>query len=139
MAAAARALVCPTSRSQPVAGMPGRLLPAVSAATDLNSLIKAVNTLNELLQQLTVPAATNGLPQSAGTAGLATLPGGYVLRPGAPEWSEVDRITEPVTVTHKDVATRKEDKGQRVEVDRIRGIEFGNVLYQESFVWQYKR
>jgi hypothetical protein len=145
--------VCPISRSQVASGMPGVRIPVIPTATDLPSLIAAVNTINLLVQQLLGPGrVTNNvyppnMPLSPSGGSSPVSHGGaaaYFL--GQPEWAEKHRSTQHINSFHKDFSgssqkgsvSVKEDPDQYVNVMRINTITFQNTNYGDAdFLWQY--
>lgn len=53
--------VCPISRDQAVAGQPTLRMPIIPVAVDLPSAIASLNQIQQLLNQMTVPAVTNNI------------------------------------------------------------------------------
>lgn len=133
--------VCPISRSQAVSGQPGRLTPIAFRATDLPSLIQAINAINAILQQMTLSPVTNNVypPLSFGfplQSNSPTVHGGGVVM-GPPEWDEGNRITDIMEIYHQnDDGTV--DKDQFIEVERIFQIMFDDRNSDDKFFWSYK-
>ena len=122
--------VCPISRSQPIAAMPGRQTTVVPRAVDLASLIAAVNALR---QQLPGPGAPlNNMPFFAPNLNPRAI---VVVRFN---WEEVDRTTEQVRIYHKD-DNGKKDESMFVDVIRLQEIMFwDNFGGDEEFHWVQK-
>jgi hypothetical protein len=77
--------VCPTSRPQPVPGQPGPAIPAVPKATDLPSVIQAVNQLTQIINLMLAP------PFTEVTRNVQTV---RVYNPNdKSQWVDVERIT----------------------------------------------
>jgi hypothetical protein len=133
--AAMNAPVCPVSRSQPMAAQPGVQLPAVPSATDLSSLIAAVNGLRNLLQNALGP----GLPYFwSGRSIPAPVQPILVARTN---WFETDRTTEDKRIYHTDT-NGKVDKTMFVDVVRINRVVFQYLYddpYGDTFTWNYKK
>lgn len=127
----ANAPVCPISRSQPVAGQAARLLAPAVQATDLPSLITAVNQLANTVRQL---IGTGIAPNNMGAA----TPVKQVGFVGYPEWDEEARVTDDVRVFHED-PNHQGDKSQWVDVTRIRSIRFRDRNSNDVFLWEYNR
>lgn len=138
--------VCPISRSQPVSGQPGQLsLASIPYAVDLPSLIRAVNAIGQLLQQLAGPglAVNNVYPPPSrpfGQPQLAREQEKGAVFIGYPEWDEDNRVTDDVRVYHKEVEAGgviKADKTQWVDVTRINKIDFLDRNSEDLLTWEY--
>jgi hypothetical protein len=132
---AMNAPVCPVSRSQPVAAQPGVQLPAVPLATDLPSLVAAVNSLRNLLQNALGP----GLPYFG--SGLRMAASIKPILADRPNWFETDRTTENKRIYHHD-PNGKVDKTMFVDVVRINQVVFQYLYddpYGDTFTWNYKK
>jgi hypothetical protein len=120
--------------------MPGVQLPKVPLATDLQSLINAVNGLRGALQNIVGP----GLPFLGQPAPNFNR---QVFFADMPNWTETYRVTEQKRIYHRDAAGNdpdggKQDKSTYVDVIRINKIVFQYLYddpYGEEFDWQYKR
>jgi hypothetical protein len=125
--------VCPVSRDQQV-WMPGARNTAITPATDLASLIQAVNNARQVLQNVIGP----GLPFYFNTPQPKLTPPIYADRPN---WTETHRDTRQVRVYHSD-ASGKKDLKMYVDVIRIDKVVFQYLYddpYGEEFDWVYKR
>lgn len=123
--------VCPTSQSQPIPVQMGLLLPVPALATDLPSVIRAINQLTQMiLAMLRIPVNNVYPPQTgglglglrgppAGGAGASDSSGG---KPPKLRWQEVSRTTERVRIHNPD------DSSQYVDIDRISQVVFGNTV-----------
>lgn len=88
------ALVCPISRSQAVAGMPGIGLPAVARAVDLNSALAAVLDLNRALTDLAGQGpVTSGPTSPLRIDNTLTQDGGFLGTRAISNWQEQSRTT----------------------------------------------
>lgn len=132
--------VCPISRSQAVPGMPDQRLPMPIRATDLPSLLAAVNAIRAILMgpDTTInnvyrprPSLHQDSPDQHGAAFM-----------GYPEWDEAERITDDVRVYHNAVESKEggiaiADKTQWVDITRIPKTTFRDRNSNDVFVWDY--
>lgn len=129
------ALICPTSRSQPVAGQPGLRLPPVPLATDLLTSIAAVNQMAGLLPLLTTPAPVNNVypPRPFGNGPLTANNNGK----GEPaqRWKEYSRATEIVRVTNPDNENNWVDL-ERITYISYRDLATGRPRWLEWRLWR---
>lgn len=119
--------VCPISRSQPVPGMPGKMLPYVSPPVDLPSAIVAVKKINQIVQSLSNPVLT-----PAGGHANATNPNQDSGK-GLPHsvWAEKSRTTKKVKYYNP------EDDQVWIEVERITQIVWVNRVSRTSLTFVY--
>ncbi len=127
--------VCPVSRSQPIAAMPGRQMPVAPRAVDLNSLIAAVNALRQQLQGTVGP----GVPANNMPLFVPNLqPRGGAIVVVRSNWEEVDRTTNDVRIYHKDDNGNK-DETMYVDVIRLQELVFwDNFGGDAEFHWVQK-
>jgi hypothetical protein len=111
--------VCPISRSQPIAAMPGRQMPVVPRAVDLNSLIAAVNALRQQLQGAVGP----GVPANNMPLFVPNLQPRGAIMANVSGWYEVNRTTERLRVYHHD-ENGKKDETMFVDVIRLKEVMF---------------
>jgi hypothetical protein len=124
--------VCPISRSQPIAAMPGQRMPVVPRAVDLASLIATVNALRQQMPGLGPPA--NNMPFFA--PNLYPRNGAIVVVRF--NWEEVDRTTKQVRIFHHD-ENGKKDETMFVDVIRLQEIVFwDNYGGDDEFHWVQK-
>jgi hypothetical protein len=137
--------VCPVSRDQAVSAMPAARIPAIPRALDLPSLVRAINTINLIMQNmapLLAPSA-NGLPLPMPIGSNAASPqqqsGGSI--PYESKWTENRRESTFHDIYHKK-ANGKYDRSQRVKVYCIHEITFYNHEFKgkgdDLFKWKYK-
>lgn len=131
--------VCPVSRSQPVAGQPPLLRPSMPSATDLPSLIKAVNDATAILAR---EPSINNMPQPSFAQWLAV--NNSSAQRGANvnvfmNWSETNRVTGDIYVWGQDDKGNP-DSSQYVEVVRIYAITFmpGGSTMNMGMTWSWK-
>jgi hypothetical protein len=126
--------VCPISRSQPIAAMPGRQMPVVPRAADLASLIAAVNALRQQMQGFAGPGPpANNMPLFVPNLN----PRGAIVAVRS-NWTEVDRTTRQVRIFHHD-ENGKKDETMFVDVIRLQEIMFwDNFGGDEEFHWVQK-
>jgi hypothetical protein len=126
--------VCPISRSQAIAAMPGRQMPIVPRAVDLASLIAAVNALRQQMQGFAGPGPpANNMPLHV--PNLNPRGAIVVVRSG---WTEVDRTTKKVRIYHKD-DNGKKDETMFVDVIRLQEIMFWDDFSgDDEFHWVQK-
>jgi hypothetical protein len=144
--------VCPISRSQAAPGMPGVRAPVIPTATDLPSLVAAVNTINQILQTLLGPGTvTNNvyppaMPPMGPSGGSSPTSQGKGSRFfSQPDWAEAGMNVERLQIFHKDFSPTSssasmgvtQDLTQWVNVHRINAIDFEDGNLGGSFLWQY--
>lgn len=112
---------CPISLSENPPGQAGLLYPAVPKAMDLPSVLRAVNTITQILQLITGQLP----PSSGGTGKMNTGGGGGAGKKKPPQkqtsnWEETNRVTEIVKVVNPD------DEDQFVTFKQIKSITMEN-------------
>jgi hypothetical protein len=148
--------VCPISRGQALPGMPRKQMPALTPATDLASLVAALNKINLVLQQLTLPPAPNNIGPPAfsypspTSNSSHTVDGDGGLIWGPPDWQQGAEIVVDKTITYaaqrvfgKTVNRITSEKGvddtQYVYVKRINKITFWDRNEsRDKFEWDYE-
>jgi hypothetical protein len=108
------------------------LLPAIPLATDLPSMIRAVNIMRDILRTLTTSLTVNNVwEQQFGNV--------YRLSP-YPAWQQVGTETVQGYVYYK-AKGKEPDKDQRAYVLRINSVEFRNNQRDkdQSFFWRLKK
>jgi hypothetical protein len=126
---------CPISRNQQPTGgarTPAALLPTIPIATDLPSMIRAVNIMRDILRTLTTSLTVNNIwEQQYGNT--------YILSP-YPDWAQVgaDNVTGFVYYKAKN---KPPDPDQRAYVQRTNAVEFRNTQRGEdpTFFWRLKK
>lgn len=85
--------VCPISRSQPVPGQPGLLLPFIPSAVDLPSAIAAANAMARVLQNPSVPRNNENPLTPFGQPQLSSNNNGRGGKRVRSRWEEKNRKT----------------------------------------------
>lgn len=130
--------VCPISQGQPKSIMPPVRLPSIPVATDLPSLIRAVNIIRDILRSITTSLTVNNtfLP------GQPPNPIIYIMSP-YPDWRQVNTETKAGYVYNKTTkgGVPTKDEEQRAYVWRMNMVEFRNEQRSQdaSFFWRYKK
>jgi hypothetical protein len=140
---------CPISRSQPPpgsrAGMEGTatLLPEIPIATDLPSMIRAVNIMRDILRTLTTSLTVNNtwLPRGPKPPRLPKIPGdkNYIMS-SYPAWQQVSFEAREGMVYYKGKDGPDKEQG-KVKVSRLDAVEFRNASQadDQSFYWRYRK
>jgi hypothetical protein len=128
--------VCPVSKNQlPTGGprnFPTTLIPAIPVATDLPSLIRAVNIMRDILRTITTSLTVNNVwEQQYGNT--------YLMSP-YPDWSQSQITTKQGYVYYK-AKGKEPDPEQRVYAQRIDAVEFhnGQRAADPTFFWRLKK
>jgi hypothetical protein len=113
--------------------MPSRLLPAIPVATDLSSLIRAVNIMRDILRTVTTSLTVNNTYQSD------PLPSFTILSTDFPEWKQTGTDTSTGFVFYK--SQSGSDPTQRAYVQRIDAVAFTNqTIYDDNlFMWRLNK
>lgn len=119
--------VCPVSRNQPVANMPGIRVPTVPRAVDLASLLAAINAMRQLLPGVAAPL--NNMPY-----GVPNLTPKDAIMADMPDWIEDDRTTKQMRIYHKD-DSGKQDQTMYVDVIRLQEVDFTDNRIDQDFRW----
>jgi len=127
--------VCPVSRNQlPTgtrSGWPTRL-PSIPIATDLPSLIRSVNIMNDILRTITTSLTVNNVwePQYGNL---------YIISP-YPAWSQSEATLKEGYVYYK-AKGQEPDKDQRAYVQRTEEVKFTNTQQGDdpTFLWRLKK
>ena len=134
--------ICPINKGQPATnprGTPTTLLPTIPVATDLPSLIRAVNIIRDILRSLTTSLTVNNtyLPQQPRDPKI--LPNRTYIMSPFPDWYQVKKKTVEGFVYYKSKSGR--DADQRTYIVRTNEVEFRNNQQDEdqSFYWRYTK
>jgi hypothetical protein len=130
---------CPITRSQTPAPMAPMLLPSIPVATDLPSLIRAVNIIRDILRSITTSLTVNNtyLPKQPRPPKI--LPNKDYLMSAYPDWYQVHAETVEGFVYYKSKSGKDQD--QRAYISRINAVEFRNINRDDdkSFFWRYAK
>lgn len=129
--------VCPISRSGPKPLQPGILIQSAPKASDLPSLINAVNILNQSVQFLYMPQVTNqiigvpGTPVIINNTSTSTEANPATKGPGQinMNWVEIERDYEIVRLHNPRVDS------EYVDVERISHLKFADFKHQTIWEW----
>jgi hypothetical protein len=125
--------VCPINRSQVPPGSAHVTQPGIPVATDMDSLLKSVNAMIDIVRGLTMSLTVNNtyLPRQPPVVNYMAAP--------YPEWEQINVNTSPGLVYYKTAAGP--DPRQRAYISRIKSIEYRNnsLDTDRSFFWGYKR
>lgn len=129
---------CPTSRSQ--RNLPRGLstpLPSIPLATDLPSLIRAVNIMRDILRTLTTSLTVNNVYSGTGKPSQQYGSKSYLMSKYQADWYQVGREDESGFVYYKSRSGK--DTGQRAYINRMHAVELRNVNRDSdtSFFWRY--
>ena len=135
--------VCPISRSQPTAAAPPARQPSIPIATDLPSLIRAVNIMNDIIRNITTSLVVNNTRDvNIGADGVAydvpPITDNNYKTSNYPEWAQISAATNTGFVFNKG-GSPSPDKTQRAYISRINTVQYQNDQSNTDgpFTWSY--
>lgn len=134
---------CPISHSQepknPRGTAPIRL-PSIPIATDLPSLIRAVNIIRDILRTLTTSLTVNNTYVGTSKPSKQYGKKDYIMSDYDSDWYQVGTDTKEGSVFYKSRSAGT-DEEQRASIERIDAVEFRNNARDndQSFFWRYPR